>query len=257
MYPKLFEIGSFTVYSYGFCIMVGVILAYIFISKRAKKELNIEPEKISEMIIYVLIASVIGGKFFLVLADMPKYLANPAEIFDDFGSGFVFYGSFIFAVPTLIWFFRKNNFPQLKMLDIAAIGGTIVHGLGKIGCFLTGCCHGKVCDASIGVVFKDPETNAEPMNLPLYPVQLIDSLMILSIGLFLYFLQKKKQFDGQLLLIYAIFYGIGRFFTEFLRGDEGRGNIGIFSHSQFIGFLIASFGIAFYQFLSNKNKQLH
>jgi phosphatidylglycerol---prolipoprotein diacylglyceryl transferase len=252
MYPKLFEIGSFTVYSYGFCIMVGVILAYIYISKNAFKELGIESEKVSEMVLYVIIASIIGGKVFLFLADLPRYIADPFQMFNDFGSGFVFYGSFIFAVPTLFWFFRKNKIPALKMLDIAAIGGTIVHGLGKIGCFFSGCCHGKVCNATFGVVFSHPETNALPINMPLYPVQLIDSAMILAIGVLLYFLRKKKQFEGQLLLLYAILYGLGRFFTEFLRGDEGRGEIGPLSHSQFIGLLIVVVGGYFYLKLKKK-----
>lgn len=226
--------------------MVGVILAYIYISKTAKNELGIDSDKISEMVLYVIIAAVIGGKVFLFLADLPKYIADPSQMFTDFGAGFVFYGSFIFAVPTLLWFYRKNKIPALKMLDITAIGGTIVHGLGKIGCFMSGCCHGKVCDAVFGVIFSHPETNADPMNLPLYPVQLIDSAMIFGIGLLLYFIKKKKQFDGQLLLLYAILYGIGRFFTEFLRGDEGRGEIGPMSHSQFIGLLIFIFGVIYY-----------
>ena len=150
------------------------------------------------------------------------------------------------------WFFKKNEMPALKMLDIAAIGGTIVHGLGKIGCFMSGCCHGKVCDAAFGVVFSHPETNAEPINMPLYPVQLIDSIMILSIGALLLFLNRDKKFDGQLLLLYAILYGIGRFFTEFIRGDAGRGNIGPLSHSQFIGLIMATIGSIIY--LINKKK---
>jgi phosphatidylglycerol:prolipoprotein diacylglycerol transferase len=234
-----------------------VILAYIYISKTAKNELGIDPDKISEMVLFVIIAAIIGGKVFLFLADLPKYIADPAQMFNDFSSGFVFYGSFIFAVPTLLWFYRKNKIPTLKMLDITAIGGTIVHGLGKIGCFMSGCCHGKVCDAAFGVVFSHPETNAEPINLPLHPVQLIDSVMIISIGLLLFFVKMKKQFDGQLLLLYAILYGIGRFFTEFLRGDAGRGEIGPLSHSQFIGLLIFIFGIIYYVKLLKTSKLEH
>jgi phosphatidylglycerol---prolipoprotein diacylglyceryl transferase len=250
MHPELFTIGSFTVYSYGFCIMVGVILAYFFISKNAKKELGVDSEKISEMVLYVIIASVIGGKVFL-------YLASPADMLKDFGSGFVFYGSFLFAIPTLIWFYRKNKIPALKMLDITAIGGTIVHGMGKIGCFLSGCCHGKVCNAAFGVVFNHPDTSAEPMHVPLYPVQLIDAFMIFSIGILLLFVKKKKQFDGQLLLLYAILYGIGRFFTEFLRGDADRGTVfnGVMSHSQFIGLCMALIGSFFYFKLHKKINQ--
>jgi phosphatidylglycerol---prolipoprotein diacylglyceryl transferase len=248
MYPKLFEIGSFTVYSYGFCIMLGVILAYFIISKMAKKELGIGSDLISEMLLYVIIACIIGGKVFLYLADIPHYWANPSEMLSDFGSGFVFYGSFIFAIPTLIWFYWKNKLPVLKMLDITAIGGTVVHGMGKIGCFMSGCCHGKICNTGFGVVFSHPDTNAEPVNMPLYPVQLIDAVMLFGIFILLFSLKNKKSFDGQLLLLYAILYGIGRFFTEFLRGDEGRGSVGMLSHSQFIGLLMFGLGMVLYFF---------
>jgi phosphatidylglycerol---prolipoprotein diacylglyceryl transferase len=235
--------------------MLGVIFAYLYISKIAKKELTIDAEKVSEMVLYVIIAAIIGGKVFLYLADLPRYIANPFEMFDDFGSGFVFYGSFIFAIPTLLWFYRKNKIPVLKMLDITAVGGTIVHGMGKIGCFMSGCCHGKICNAAFGVVFRNQETNAEPLNTPLYPVQLIDAAILFAICILLIFMKKKKQFDGQLLLIYAILYGIGRFFTEFLRGDEGRGNIGPLSHSQFIGLFMAIMGSIIYWYLyKNVNK---
>jgi phosphatidylglycerol---prolipoprotein diacylglyceryl transferase len=248
MHPKLFQIGSFTVYSYGFCIMLGIVLAYLYISKTAKNELGVEKEVISEMILYVIIASIIGGKFFLYLADLPRYLANPKEMFENFGSGFVFYGSFLFAIPTLLWYFKSNKIPVLKMLDISAIGGTIVHGMGKIGCFLSGCCHGKVCNATFGVVFSHPDTSAEPINTPLYPVQLMDAAMLFGICSLLLFVKKRKLFDGQLLLLYAILYGLGRFFTEFLRGDSDRGTVfnGLLSHSQFIGLCMVAIGSYFY-----------
>jgi phosphatidylglycerol---prolipoprotein diacylglyceryl transferase len=255
MFPKLFEIGSFTVYSYGFCIMIGVILAYFFIVKNVKP-FGVASDKISEMVLYVIIASIIGGKVFLYLADLPRYLANPSEMLENFGSGFVFYGSFIFAIPTLLWFFKKNNLPILKMLDIVAIGGTIVHGFGKIGCFMAGCCHGKVCDAAYGVVFSNPETNAEPTNMPLYPVQLFDALMLFGIFFLLIYLKNRKHFDGQLLLLYCILYGVGRFFTEFLRGDSDRGTVfnGLLSHSQFIGICMILVGSFFYLRLSKQQK---
>ncbi len=249
MYPKLFEIGSFTVFSYGFCIMLGVIFAYWYISKNAKTELGVDSEKISEMMLYVIVASIIGGKVFLYLADLPRYLNNPSEMLGDFGSGFVFYGSFLFAIPTIYWYLKKKKIALLPMLDIIAIGGTIVHGMGKIGCFLAGCCHGKVCDASYGIVFSNPDSNAEPLNIPLYPVQLIDASLIFGIGILLVFLRNKKQFDGQLILLYAILYGIGRFFTEFLRGDEGRGNVWVLSQSQFFGLLISLVSLFLYRYL--------
>jgi phosphatidylglycerol:prolipoprotein diacylglycerol transferase len=105
---------------------------------------------------------------------------------------------------------------------------------------MAGCCHGRVCDLPIGITFSDPETHAEPMDMPLYPTQLFDIGVNLIILITVFLIERKKKFDGQLFLIYLVMYAIGRSIVEMYRGDEARGYVfnGLLSHSQFIAILV-------------------
>ncbi len=250
MFPVLFRFKTpgflqslfpeyITVYSYGFMILLGVVAAYFFVWTR-RKELNLNHDKISELFIWAFIGVFVGGKLFFYFEDIGLYLREPAKMFRNIGSGFVFYGSFLVTVPLLLWRFRKMKLPVMPMLDVIAIAGALVHGFGKVGCLLAGCCHGKVCESGWGITFTNPRSSAEPLNTPLYPTQIYDALMIFSIvGIMLFFYSRKK-FHGQLMLLYAVIYGVGRTITEIYRGDEARGYIidGILTHSQFIAIFV-------------------
>lgn len=266
MYPELLRFkspgfleglfGSYIViYSYGFMILVGVILGFLYCLWRGKK-LGLNLDKTSELFIWAFIAVFVGGKVFFYFEDLGTYLKEPSKMFKNLGGGFVFYGSFIFAVPTFIWFFRRNKLPVLETFDIVAVAGTLVHGFGKLGCFMAGCCHGTVCSPEHGVVFTHPKSAAEPLGQPLYPVQLYDAGMVLGITLLLMWLHNRKQFHGQLILLYALIYGVGRSITEEFRGDEARGFLfdGLLTHSQFIAIIILAVGGYIYWKLWKKSK---
>lgn len=252
MYPVLFRLrvpsflqGLFgeelILYSYGFLILVGIIMAWTYVRYRGSG-LGLDLDKTAELFLYAFSGVFIGGKLFFFLEDPEKYLNDPSVMFKGMGSGFVFYGSFLFTIPLLIYYFHRAKLPVLPMFDILAVAGALVHGFGKIGCFLSGCCHGKVCRAHGGVVFTHPESSAFPLNTPLYPVQLYDAgIILLTAGLLMYCYRRKK-FHGQLILLYSIIYGVGRVITEIFRGDEERGYVvsDLLSYGQVTGFMIVT-----------------
>ncbi len=251
MHPILFEFGGFKVFSYGFMIMLGVVFAFLYLYTQRNRFLpNID--KISELILLCFVSVFVGGKFFYFLEKPSFFISNPNEFFSNLGQGFVFYGSFLFTIPALIWWFKKNQLNVFYSGDFLAIGGSLVHGFGKIGCFLAGCCHGKQCtpDSALGVVFNAPHTAADPMGVALYPVQLWDAILILFISGFMIYYRQFRKFDGELFMIYTLVYAIGRFITEHFRGDDARGFLfgGWLSHSQFIALLlIIASGILYYR----------
>ncbi|MBX2966158.1 MAG: prolipoprotein diacylglyceryl transferase [Cyclobacteriaceae bacterium] len=242
MYPVLFKLGSVTIYSYGFLIAIGVVCAVAYMTIRGKKEVGLTFDQANTLFLLVFIAAVVGGKVFLFFENPSWYMESPKRLFT--GSGFVFYGSFLFAVPTMLWFFKKNKLPVYQMLDIMAIVTCLVHMFGRLGCFMAGCCYGKPTTSAFGVVFTDPACQAKPLNTPLYPTQLMESGFIFLVMLFLLFIRQKKKFHGQLFLLYLMLYAVGRFVLEYFRGDEVRGFVvdGYVSHSQFIA--LAIFGVA-------------
>lgn len=246
MFPKLFTIpipeflqgflpAHITLHSYGLMIALGV-LASFYIALRKSKKFGMDADKLSSLFIWVILAAFIGGKLFFFLEDIDKYIENPSVIKGAMGGGFVFYGSLIFAVPTIVWWLRKEKVPVRPFLDILAFVGPVVHSFGRVGCFLAGCCHGKVCDSWLGVTFSHPDTLAAFKNTPLYPTQLFDIAVNLTILVTIFIIQKKQKFDGQLFLVYLMMYAVGRSIVEVYRGDEARGFIidGVVSHSQFI-----------------------
>jgi phosphatidylglycerol---prolipoprotein diacylglyceryl transferase len=257
MYPELFHIGGLTIYSYGLCILIGVVVAYWFFYK-ASKPFGLNSDKVSEMFLWCIVGVFAGGKLFFFFENPTYYAAHLGEFFSDFGSGFVFYGSFLVTVPILIWWFRKQKLPVWEMFDLIGIGGALVHGFGKLGCFMAGCCHGKVCKTGWGIVFNHPKTHAEPAGVPLYPIQLWDAAIIFSAVLIMFWMRKRKSFSGQLFLIYGIWYAIGRFITEYFRGDEERGYLfnGLLSHSQLIALLVfaAAAGIYIWRYRNYRLK---
>lgn len=256
MHPILFEVGSITIYSYGFFIALGAVLGLIYMARQGNKSFGTTYEKSNSLFIYIVISAYVGGKVFFFFENPSFYIHNFGKLFT--GNGFVFFGSLLFAIPTMLWFFKRNKIPTLPMLDVMAIVTCIVHGFGRIGCFMSGCCHGKPTDSFLSVIFTNPVCQAEPLNTPLHPTQLYESGFIFALMGALLLLRRNKKFDGQLFLSYLIAYSIGRSLLEFLRGDEERGYIiqDILSHSQFISIIVIVGALYFYVKLKRRGKLL-
>jgi phosphatidylglycerol:prolipoprotein diacylglycerol transferase len=256
MHPILFEFSGITIYSYGTFIALGAMLGYFFTTWRAKKELNLSSDKVTDLLIFVIISAVIGGRFFVFFENPSYYFGNPSNMFKLSSRGFVFYGSLIFAIPTMIFFFRRNKIPTFQMLDIMAFTGLIVHAFGRLGCFMAGCCYGHTHDGWLSVVFTDPKCAAEPLNTPLYPTQLFSAGMLFIIFGILWLLKKRQKFHGQLFLIYVAMYALGRSIVEVYRGDLERGFVikDVLSNSQFISIILIVAVIYFYLRLSKNTK---
>lgn len=254
MHPVLFKLGSITIYTYGFCIAMGALLGFLYMYRQGKKQYGITFDQSNNLFILLVAAGVVGGKLFMIFEDPSLYLSQPKKLFS--GSGFVFYGSLLTTIPVMLWYFKKIKVPVLGMLDVMAAVTCIVHGFGRIGCFMAGCCYGLPTDSFLSVVFTNPVCQAEPLHTPLYPTQLFEATFIFSLLILLFVLKKKKQFDGQLFLIYLMAYAVGRGILEMFRGDIERGFLieNILSNSQFISLLIISVALYFYLRLNRTKK---
>jgi len=252
MYPELFKfhlsdffasllgVAQITVYSYAILIALGTLIAALYTKWSAKKELGIT--NLSNTFFYgIFIAGFVGGKLFYYLQDPLLYLQNPSLMADNFSGGFVFYGSFVVIIPYVVWYLKKHHISVLPMLDILAITTTIVHAIGRLGCFTAGCCYGSPTNSGVGVIF--PTTH----GISVHPTQLYEVTLLITIMSTLLILKKYKQFNGQIFLIYLMLYAFGRGVLELFRGDD-RGFVidSILSHSQFIALCLISLAAYFY-----------
>jgi len=254
MYPVLFHLGKFSVYSYGFMIALGAIAGVAYMAIRGKKELGLTLDQANSLFLYIFLAAFVGGKVFLLLEDPSHYLTNPKELLS--GSGFVFYGSFLFAIPTMLWFFKRNKLDPYRMLDIMAITTCLVHIFGRIGCFMAGCCYGLPTTSFIGVVFSDPACQANPLGVPLHPTQLYEAFYIFLVMVFLFYMRGRRKFYGQLFLLYLLLYAVGRSVLELFRGDEARGYVinNVISYAQFVALVVIGVVLFIYSRWAKKNR---
>lgn len=264
MHPVLFKIplpdflnflgDSFTIYSYGFFIVLGAVLGVSYVAVQTRREFDLSFDTVNSLFLILLISAFVGGKVFLYFENPSYYNNHMSSLLS--GRGFVFYGSLLFCIPAMLLFFRHHKLPVLPMLDVMAVTTCIVHMFGRIGCFMAGCCHGIEWHGPLAVTFTNPACLA-PLNTPLHPTQLYSVAMIGLILISLLYLKKRQQFKGQLFLTYLILYAIGRSIIEIFRGDISRGYVieGIISHSQFISILVIVAAIYFYIKLKKTPKQ--
>lgn len=170
------------------------------------------------------------------------------RVFKFWYGGLVFYGGLFLAILAGLWFVRRHRLPTAKVADLA--GFTIPLGLvfGRAGCFLAGCCWGKMSPSSpLGVAFP-PGSAAYDFqveqgaisrmaleSIPVYPTQAWEALACLLIFAYLYFWRRtRKRFDGQIFYLFMIMYAVARFALEYWR-DDPRGEVLGLSTSQWLG----------------------
>lgn len=255
MLPEIHLFDSIIIYVYGLCIVIGGYLTVSYVAFYGKKELNIAREKIIYGAFIVCLAAFIGGKFFFFLENPKLYFGKPLNMLGSLNSGFVFFGSSIFAIPTMLWYFKRNNWPVLQMFDIMAFVGIITQLFGRLGCLMAGCCYGIPTEGWMGIVFSNPKS-AAPLNIHLHPTQLYEITLIGSIGIFLFWFKDRKRFHGEVWFLYLILYSSGRIFTDMYRGDLEKSYIvqNILSHSQLISIIFIIITVVLYYLFNAKKR---
>lgn len=262
MRPILFSIdfpfiGELHIHSYGFMLALGFIVA-ITIAVRESQRVGLDPEKILNLIMFVLIFSIVGARLFHCIVFYESYLTDPLRIFKLWEGGLVFFGGFIGGVSVTIWYcwYSGMNFWTVGDLVIPLVALGL--SFGRIGCLCAGCCYGKPVnpDFPFAMIFSDP-SGIGIKDTPLYPTQLISSLNAFGIFLLVWFLRKRKQFEGQLLAIFLVIYSITRSLIELLR-DDPRGFVELFSlrvsESQLVSIVMILIAVAMFAILPRRQK---
>ena len=286
----LFSIGKFTVHGYGLMIGLGFIAAVLAGSYLAKKK-GLSDDHFTSMAVWVLVVGFMGGKLLHIIVEFKAFLANPMAVLGS--EGFVVYGGIITGILSIVVYCRVKKLNCLDYLDLFGAAVPINQSLGRIGCFLAGCCYGRETDSAIGVVF--PEGCIAPAGVKLLPTQLFMAAgdFIIFIALSVYLLRtkavtkpavdvavgedsaasgagedskdKKNKKPVKLIepvrvtnpgcttALYLVLYSIGRFIIEFFRNDV-RGSVGALSTSQFIAIFSFIGGVAVYILIARGKK---
>lgn len=226
MFPRLLELGPITLYSYGLLLALAYLAGLRLAIVRARAR-GLNPERVMDLGIWIIVSALIGAKLLLLVTDWRQFMSSPRQLLSLAQSGGVFYGGLILAVVVALWYIRRHKLPMWTTTDVFAPGIALGHVIGRLGCFLAGCCYGKVTTVPWAVVFTDPFAAANagtPLNVHLHPTQLYESgaEALILVGL-LAFEKRGRAFPGRTFWGYMLAYGISRFIIEFFRGDAGRG----------------------------------
>ncbi len=238
MHPVLLQIGSFKLHTYGFFVALGFIAAMLFSTKNAKPH-GISSQTITDIFFIILVSALIGARLLYVLINFKYYQNNLLGIFKTWDGGLVFFGGFLAVVVTMAVYFKFKKFAIWKMGDIISPGIALGHAVGRIGCLFAGCCYGKECSLAFAIKFTNPQSLA-PVGVYLHPTQIYSVFSNLLLFFIILWLQKKKKFDGMVVLSHIILYSLFRSIIEFFRGDfRGDFFFEFISTSQGIGLLIS------------------
>lgn len=214
MHPLLFEFGGFTLYSYGLMVALAFIVGTLWVIRRAR-QVGESDERYLEAIFWIMVAGFTGARLMYVLYYPEYYLADPWRILLDRG-GLVWYGGLISAVMASLVFVRVKRLSLPKFGDILITPVALGLAIGRVGCFLTGCCYGKPTDAVWGVQFPHGH---ETFPAHVHPTQLYETFALLILLGLMQWVYKHSKVSGATMCLFFVGYGVIRFIIEHFRGD--------------------------------------
>jgi phosphatidylglycerol:prolipoprotein diacylglycerol transferase len=135
MYPILFKVGPFPVYSFGLLMGAGFIIGSYFLSNELKR-LHIDQAIGSTVTMFAIVFGIIGSKLLFVIENWNDFTEHPTMVFSP--GGLTWYGGFILATIAIILYVRKKGIPFLKVCDSASPALALGYGIARIGCHLSG-----------------------------------------------------------------------------------------------------------------------
>jgi phosphatidylglycerol:prolipoprotein diacylglycerol transferase len=150
----LFEVPGIHLRIFGF----GVMLCLAFFGAiglaawRARRE-KLDPEVVYDLAFWVLVGGLVGARAFYVWQYWGTRITGVAEIFEIWKGGIVFYGGLMGSSLASYLYWLRRRFPLRPMLDVIAPSAALGLALGRLGCFLNGCCYGDQCDLPWAVAF--------------------------------------------------------------------------------------------------------
>lgn len=228
-----FSIFGIDVYWYGIIIATGIVLGLLLIMKEAKRT-GQNPEFYSDGLIFTTIISLISARTYYVLFSWDYFKDNLDKIFSIRDGGIAIYGAIIGGTITIIIYSRIKKVNYLKVGDTVVFGLLVGQILGRFGNFVNREAFGGYTDSLFAMRYlkeQVAQANLTPniienvitvngtQYISVHPTFLYESMWNLTLLIILFLYRKKKKFNGEIMAMYFVGYGIGRFWIEGLRTD--------------------------------------
>ena len=214
--PRSFTVGPLNIYLYGVIIAFGLILAVLYACKRSR-EFGLKEDDLIDGVIWVTPFAILCARAYYVIFSWQSYVENPIEVFYIWEGGLAIYGGVLGAILGVAVFCRIKKIRFTTLLDLMLLGFLIGQSIGRWGNFFNREAFGAETDTFLrmGLLNKYTETVTY-----YHPTFLYESLWNALGFLILHKLSRRRQYDGQIALGYALWYGLGRCIIEGLRTDS-------------------------------------
>jgi phosphatidylglycerol:prolipoprotein diacylglycerol transferase len=212
LYPVLFYIGSFPVRSFDVLVIAGMIAGVALSGWRAQRA-GLGGVKVMAGIITIVLLGLAGSRLGIVIVDLGYYVHHWREIFSLYGTGFQ--GALVTGILAVLVFARYLHVSFWRLGDLFAPGIVLGQAIGRLGCFLNGCCYGRPTDSFLGMYLPGYGVDWEYR----YPTQIMHTIANLLILVVLLRVERRKPFEGFVFLLYGLLYSAQRLLIDFLRDD--------------------------------------
>ena len=244
-------------------ILCGFLLCLWLLQRRGRR-MGVDPTALFDIAVMMLLGGVIGARLLYVVHYWSSYAAQPWRVLFLHEGGLSFFGGLAGGMACLLWGAARRRLPLRAVLDLGASLLPLGHAMGRIGCFLNGCCYGKITRSWIGLRFPrvlapDGAIIGSPVfrdhlrrglvakdalwSQPVHPTQLYAVAYNLVIFAILSYLLPRRHRPGQIAWLYLILYGAARFSNEFLRVTAPQPALGGLTLYQALALAGMAFGL--------------
>ena len=218
--PMGFSVGSFEVLFYGVAIALGLLLCCIYGLRRGK-EFGLTQDDILDGALWIIPFAIVCARLYYCIFSWEDYAANPVEILKIWKGGLAIYGGVIGAAVGIVIYCLYKKIPIATCLDITFVTFPIGQAIGRWGNFFNREAFGAQTDSFLRMGLNMTEEGAHSAQTYYYhPTFLYESLWNAAGFVLLHFLSKRRKYEGQMALVYAAWYGLGRAMIEGLRTDS-------------------------------------
>ena len=239
-----FTIFGIDVMWYGVLIATGMLIG-IALAIREAKRVGISEDDVLNIAIIAIPVAIICARLYYVIFSWDYYSQNPGEIFNIRGGGLAIHGGLIGGILTGFIYAKVKKLDFFKTADAVMVGMPLAQAIGRWGNFINGEAHGGPTSLPWGIMVD---------GVKVHPTFLYESIWDFGIFLFImFYMRKKKTYEGEVIVSYITLYSIGRFFIEGLRTDSLM--FGPIRMAQFVSLVGVVGGLILHFYLKNRAKK--
>ncbi len=245
--PVALKLGNIEIYWYGIFIVSAILLCVLLIKKN-KDTYNIKYDDIIDFLLGAIISGFIVARIYYIVFNFKYYIESPLEIIKIWNGGLAIYGGIIGAAIYAFIFCRKKKIKFYDLADLLLPYLALAQSIGRWGNFVNREAYGYETNLPLKMGIFNDATNE---YMYVHPTFLYESICTFIIFIILRHVSKKRKFEGQVLWLYFILYGVARMYIEKLRTDSLM--IGEYRVSEVLSLILIIFSVVMY--LYNKKRQ--